>query len=66
MQPSAQNKTYFHTMINIGLTAFLILVATVGMRSLTYTGDFSTSNIGTDKSAHESVMICAIGQCVLL
>ncbi|MDG1707526.1 MAG: hypothetical protein P8H03_02135 [Emcibacteraceae bacterium] len=66
MQRSAQNKNHFHTLINIGLVAFLILTATIGMRSLTYNGDISISAAGGDKPALENVMVCAIGQCVLL
>lgn len=66
MQPRAQNKNHFHTLINIGLVAFLILVATVGMRSLTNTGDFSISSVGADKPVYEKVMVCAIGQCIFI
>jgi len=66
MQTTVQHKSYFHTMINVGLVAFLVLVATIGMRSLTYTGDFSISSIQGDKPVLENVMVCAIGQCVFL
>ncbi|MDG1438586.1 MAG: hypothetical protein P8P98_06375 [Emcibacteraceae bacterium] len=66
MQAPSQQKNYFHTMINVGLVAFLIIVATIGMRSLTYTGDISISGLQGDKPVFENVMVCAIGQCVFL
>lgn len=55
-----------HTLINIGLIAFLVMVATIGMRGLTYPGyahEFSGS--GIDMTT-EKVMICAIGQCLFI
>lgn len=52
-------------LINIALTAFLILAATIGMRSLAYTGDQTISNVSETLPQLENVMICAIGQCIL-
>tara|TARA_Y100000385_G_scaffold246482_1_gene265849 strand:- start:180 stop:344 length:165 start_codon:yes stop_codon:yes gene_type:complete len=52
-------------LINIALTAFLILTATVGMRSLSYTGDHDISAVSETLPKLENVMICAIGQCTL-
>lgn len=55
-----------HTIINIGLIAFLILVATVGMRGL------SASSIGSEISSAETsiakdkIMVCAIGKCLFV
>ena len=55
-----------HTIINIGLIAFLILVATVGMRGL------SASSIGGEIPSAETsitndkIMVCAIGQCLFV
>ena len=55
-----------HTLINIGLITFLILVATVGVRGL------SASSIGSEISTAETsisndkIMLCAIGQCLFV
>lgn len=65
MQNQTQNKKHFHMLINIALTAFLILTATVGMRSLSYTGDHDISAVSETLPKLENVMICAIGQCTL-
>lgn len=55
-----------HTLINIGLVAFLILVATIGMRGLTYSGYAHEISGNGINMTTEKVMICAIGQCVFL
>lgn len=54
-----------HTLINVALVAFLILVATIGMRSLNYSAG-QNETIGQSSNASlENVMICAIGQCII-
>ncbi|MBL4602184.1 MAG: hypothetical protein JKY84_05530 [Emcibacteraceae bacterium] len=55
-----------HTLINIGLIAFLIFVGTIGMRGL------SASSIGDELSqtgasiSKDKIMVCAIGQCLFI
>ena len=55
-----------YTIINIGLIAFLILVATIGVRGL------SESSIGNELSTAEmsitndKIMVCAIGHCLFV
>lgn len=66
MQKSVQERKNFHMLINIALTAFLILVATIGMRSLTYTGDHQLGAVTDGLPKLESVMVCAIGQCDMI
>ncbi|MCC3862138.1 hypothetical protein [Pseudemcibacter aquimaris] len=66
MQKSAQKKKHFHTLINLALSAFLILTATIGMRSLTYTGDYSLTGTSSSLPQLENVMVCAIGQCAMM
>lgn len=59
-------RNNIHTLINIGLIAFLILVATIGMRGL------SASSIGDDFSqtggsiTKDKIMVCAVGQCLFI
>lgn len=59
-----------HTLINIGLIAFLILVATVGMRGLSFSsygfeisGQLSSL---TTPFTKDKIMVCAIGQCLFV
>lgn len=66
MQKSVQQKNHIHTLINLALSAFLILVATIGMRSLTYTGDHKLGAVSDGLPKLESVMVCAIGQCDMI
>lgn len=63
--PKMKRKN-IHTLINIGLISFLILVATIGMAGLTnpsYGGELNEmgSNTSSDK-----IMVCAIGQCLFV
>jgi hypothetical protein len=55
-----------HTIINIGLIAFLILVATVGMRGLS-ASSFDSEVLSAETSiASDKIMVCAIGQCLFV
>lgn len=65
MQNQTQNKRHFHMLINIALTAFLILTATIGMRSLTYSAEQNISAVSETLPQLENVMICVIGQSIL-
>lgn len=62
----SKNRNNIYTLVNIGLIAFLIIIATVGMRGL------STSSIGNDliigksSPSKNNVMVCAIGQCLFI
>jgi len=59
-------RNNIHTLINIGLIAFLIIVATIGIRGL------SASSIGDEISLNgtsitkDKIMVCAIGQCLFV
>jgi len=61
-----KKRNNIHTLINIGLIAFLIVVATIGMRGL------SASSIGDDfgetgtSIKKDKVMVCAVGQCLFI
>lgn len=55
-----------HTLINIGLICFLILIATVGMRGLTsssFSSEVGRSNVSF---TGDKIMVCAIGQCLFI
>ncbi len=57
------NNSFFHTLVNIGLSVFLISVATVGVYSL---NGFERKEVReTQASSLENVMVCGIGLCKL-
>ncbi|MEZ5757978.1 MAG: hypothetical protein R3D86_07140 [Emcibacteraceae bacterium] len=62
----SKNRNNIYTLVNIGLIAFLITIATVGIRGL------SASSIGhnltIEKAApiKNNVMVCAIGLCLFI
>lgn len=55
-----------HTLINIGLICFLILVATVGMRGLTSSSFGSEIDGNTVGFTNDKIMVCAIGHCLFI
>ncbi len=63
---NAPKHKRIHTVINIGLICFLLLVATVGLQSLT------PSSFGSELGNHDigftndQIMVCAIGQCIFV
>ncbi len=61
-----QKHRKIHTLINVGLICFLIMVATIGMRGLTASsyGDELTGQ-GTG-IINDKIMVCAIGQCLFV
>ncbi|MCB2091010.1 MAG: hypothetical protein KDF58_06135 [Alphaproteobacteria bacterium] len=62
----SKKRNNIYTLVNIGLIAFLIIIATIGMRGL------SASSIGNDlitgkpSPIKNNVMVCAIGQCLFI
>ena len=59
-------RNNIHTLINIGLMSFLILVGTIGMASMSNaTTEHSDSGTGLS-IINQSVMICAFGKCTLI
>ncbi len=63
-ETSKRKKTY--TIINICLICFLIIIATVGMRGLTassWGGNLPSGDAGYN---NDKIMVCAIGQCLLV
>ena len=55
-----------HTIINVGLICFLLLVATIGMRGLTassFGSEIGHNDVGFTK---DQIMVCAIGQCIFV
>ena len=59
-------RKHIHTLINIGLISFLILVATIGMAGLTQTS-YGTELTEMGKSIFsDKIMVCAIGQCLFV
>ncbi len=54
-----------HTFVNIGLIAFLIIIATIGMYSLNNAGTTGNNILSHERSSLEKVMVCSIGQCNL-
>lgn len=55
-----------HTWINVGLTLFLILVATVGMRGLSVSSIGDDLNTSSTSTTQDKIMVCAIGQCLFI
>lgn len=55
-----------HTLINIGLTLFLILVATIGMAGLNHTSYGSEISEMGSHLTNDKIMVCAIGQCLFV
>jgi len=55
-----------HTLVNIGLMSFLILIGTIGMASMSNaTTDHSENESGLS-IVNQSVMICVFGKCTLI
>lgn len=63
---ASHRKSIAHTLVNIGLSAFLIIIATIGIYSLNNAAGAISSNALThERSSLEKVMVCSIGQCNL-
>ena len=55
-----------HTLINIGLVSFLILIGAIGMASMSNVATEYSDNSSGLSIVNQSVMICAFGKCTLI
>ncbi len=61
-----KKRNNIHTLINIGLMSFLILVGTIGMASMSSaTTEYPENDTGLSV-INQSVMICAFDKCTLI